>query len=161
MRVTLSPQVGIDFIVLIKKKTNKFNMFICTYHYFTLLLLSMACTIEVLCSNLGGTRDRMTLDKSLTAVCLGSPGRCILITCDTHGPFCSQLVIVVGQNSELSKLSSDSTLYRKVSERRGILSFYYCCNQCPHSTILTRSVAKNIRQFSYYHNTFLHLIYLI
>ncbi len=37
-------------------------------------------TTKVLCSNLGAIRHIMTLDKSLTAVCLGSHGRCILIT---------------------------------------------------------------------------------
>jgi hypothetical protein len=47
-------------------------------------LCYLAPTIKVLCSNLGTTRYRMTLDKSLTAVCLGSPGRCKLITGDIH-----------------------------------------------------------------------------
>jgi hypothetical protein len=32
-------------------------------------------THKVLCSNLGTTSHRMTLDKSLTAICLGSPVR--------------------------------------------------------------------------------------
>jgi hypothetical protein len=45
-------------------------------------LSCLACTNKALCLNLGATRHRMTLDKSLTAICLGLPGRCILITCD-------------------------------------------------------------------------------
>ncbi len=35
-------------------------------------------TTKVLCSNLGATRHRMTLGKSIAA------GRCIVITCDIH-----------------------------------------------------------------------------
>ncbi len=34
-------------------------------------LSCLACTNKVLCVNLGATRHRMTLDKSLEAVCLG------------------------------------------------------------------------------------------
>jgi hypothetical protein len=36
-------------------------------------LCCLSLTTKVLCSNLGTTRHRMTLDKSLTVVCLGSP----------------------------------------------------------------------------------------
>jgi hypothetical protein len=100
-------------------------------------LCCLACTIKVPCSNFGATRHRMTLDKSLTAVFLGSPGRCILIMCDIHRPL--WLVSVHGEckwlsgetlrpadllsratagnrcrkNIGLSKLSPDSTLYAK------------------------------------------------
>ncbi len=98
-------------------------------------LCCLARNIKVLCANFGATRHRMNLDKSLVAVCLGSPGRCILITCDMHRPL--RLVSVYGEvkrlsgktlhqvgllsratarnscrkNIGLSKLSSDSTLY--------------------------------------------------
>jgi hypothetical protein len=41
-------------------------------------------TTEVLCSSLGVTRHRMTLDKSLMAICPRSSGRCILITGDLN-----------------------------------------------------------------------------
>jgi hypothetical protein len=79
-------------------------------------LCSLARTNKVLCWNLGTNRHRMTLDTSLTAVRLGSPGRCILMTCDIHRPlwlvdmyeelyvrpvFCPQLqlVTVIGKIS--------------------------------------------------------------
>jgi hypothetical protein len=107
----------------------------------------LASTIKVLCWNLGATRHRMTLDKSLTALYLGPSGQCILITCDIRRPL--WLVSVYGElerlndgtlrqagllsrarasnscrkNIELSNLSPSSTLYRKVAERRDILSF--------------------------------------
>jgi hypothetical protein len=97
------------------------------------------------------TRHGMTLDKSLTAVYLGSLGRCILITCDIHRPL--WLVNVYGElkrlsggtlcqtgrlswsaasnscrkNIGLSKLSPNSTLYRKVVERQDILYFWSIC----------------------------------
>jgi hypothetical protein len=45
-------------------------------------LCCLARTTKVRCSNLDATRHRVTLDKSLIAVSLGSLGRCILITCD-------------------------------------------------------------------------------
>ncbi len=112
-------------------------------------LYCLACTTKLLCWNLGTTRHRMTLDQSRTAVCLGSPGRCILITCDIHWPL--WLVSAYGEikwlsggtlhqaglvskatasnscrkNIGLKKLSPDSTLYRKVTERPGILSFIW------------------------------------
>ncbi len=129
----------------------------------------MACTTKVLCSNLRGTRHRMTLDKSLTAVCLGSSGRCILITCDIHW-----LLWLVGvyekvkrlnrgilrqagflsrattsnscrKNIRLTKLSSDRTVYRKVAERRGILSFLL-------SLLMSNLNALYVRRTEYYHN---------
>jgi hypothetical protein len=102
-------------------------------------------TVKVLCSNLRATRYRMILDKLLTAVCLGSPGRCILITCDIHrslwlvsvydelkwlsGEFLGQVGLLSGASASnscrkkigLSKLSPNSTLYHNVAERRGIL----------------------------------------
>jgi hypothetical protein len=79
----------------------------------------------------------MTLGKSLTAVCLKLPGRCILITWDVHRSL--WLVSVYGElsggtvyqagllpkatasnscqnNIGLSKLSPDSTLYLQVAE---------------------------------------------
>jgi len=94
------------------------------------------------------------LGKSRTAVCLGSPGRCLLITCDIHRPL--WLVSVYGElkwlsggtlrqadllswtkdsnscrkNIGLLKLSSDSFLYLKVVESRGILSFYTKIRLC-------------------------------
>jgi hypothetical protein len=97
-----------------------------------------------------GTYCVQTLDKSLTVVCLGSPGRGILITWVIHRPL--RLVSVYWElkwlsrgtlrqagllsgaiasdscrkNIGLSKLTLDSTLYRKVAERRGILSFFWC-----------------------------------
>jgi hypothetical protein len=106
-------------------------------------------TIKVLWSNLGATRRRMTLDKSLTAVCLGSPKRCILITCDIHPTL--WLVCVYGKlkwlsrgtlrwkgvlsratannscrkNLRLSKLAPNSSPYLKLAERRGILSCFF------------------------------------
>ncbi len=87
--------------------------------------------------SLFANRHRMNLEKSLTAVCLESPGRCILSTCDIHRPL--WLVSVYGElkwlsrgnlcqadilsgatasnscrkNIGLSKLSVDSTLYQK------------------------------------------------
>jgi hypothetical protein len=106
-------------------------------------LYCLARTIKVLCSNLGTTTDGMTLDKSLTAVCLESPWRGILITCDIHRPLWlvsvyEELKWLSGEtlcqagflstatsrnscrkNIGLSKLSPDSTLCRKVD----ILSF--------------------------------------
>ncbi len=108
----------------------------------------LARTAKVLCSNFGATRHGMTLEKSLTAVCLGSPGRCILITCNIRWPL--RLVSVYEdpkwlsggtlfqvcllsrattsnscrKNIGLSKLFPASTLYRKVAEKRGILSFF-------------------------------------
>jgi hypothetical protein len=83
------------------------------------------------------TTHRMTLDNSLTTVCLGSPGRYILITCDIHRSL--WLASVYGElkwlsggtlshggllsratasnnckkNIGVSKQSPDSTLYRK------------------------------------------------
>jgi hypothetical protein len=92
---------------------------------------------------------RQQTDKSLAAVCLGSPGRCIMVMCDIH-----QLLWLVGVYAELkwlsgrtprrvdllsratainnfrkdiglSKLSLDSTLYHKVAEKQGILSIRY------------------------------------
>jgi hypothetical protein len=131
-----------------------------------------AAMAEWLCCLVRTTRHRMTLDKSLTAVCLGPPGRCILITCGIYRPL--WLVSVYGElkwlsggtlrqagllpratannnyrkNIGLSKLSPDSrarrvqdfrtrtrralpdsTLYRKVDERRGILSFNISMNE--------------------------------
>ncbi len=41
-------------------------------------LCCLTRTTKVRYSNLGATGHEMTLDKSLTAVCLGSLGRCIL-----------------------------------------------------------------------------------
>jgi hypothetical protein len=99
-----------------------------------------AAMAECLCCLARTTRHRMTLDKSLTTVCLGSPGRCILITCDIHRPLwlvCGQSVCMgelkrlsrrtlrqacllsratasnsCRENIRLSKLSPDSILYR-------------------------------------------------
>jgi hypothetical protein len=68
-------------------------------------------TTKVLYSNHGATRHRMTLGQSLTAVCLGSPGRCILIICDIHRP--SVQSYSCREDIRLSKLSPDSTLYHK------------------------------------------------
>jgi hypothetical protein len=108
-------------------------------------LCRLACTTKALCSSLGATRYRMTLDKSITAVCLRSPRRYMLITCDIYRPL--WLVSVYGEfkwssggtlhqtglqsrakasnsrrkNIELIKLSPHSTLYHKVAERRSIL----------------------------------------
>ncbi len=135
-------------------------------------LCCLVRTTKVLGSNLGPTRHRMNLSKSVTTVCLGSPGRCILITCDIHWPL--WLVSVYGElnwlsggtlrqagllpratannnyrkNIGLSKLPPDSRarpvqdfwirtrralpdsiLYRKVAERRIILSFNILMNE--------------------------------
>ncbi len=118
-------------------------------------LCCLARTTKVLCSNLGATRYRMTLDKSLMTVCFGSLRQCILITCDIHPPVlvASQygwgaqviekrnsalrqaglLFRVTASNScrktiGLSKLSLDRTLYRKVAKRHGILSRFLSLN---------------------------------
>jgi hypothetical protein len=48
------------------------------------VVIFLARTTKVLCLNLGATRNRTILGKPLTAVCLGSPGRYILIRCDIH-----------------------------------------------------------------------------
>jgi hypothetical protein len=53
------------------------------------LLCCLARINKVICSNLTANRHRMNLDKSLTTVCLGSPGQCILIMCDIHRPLCT------------------------------------------------------------------------
>jgi hypothetical protein len=63
-------------------------------------LCCLARTTKVLCLNLGAIRYRVTLDKSLTAVFLGWPGRCILITCDIHRPL--WVVSVYGELKWLS-----------------------------------------------------------
>ncbi len=102
------------------------------------------------CLNLGAIRQRMTLNKSLTAVCLESPGRCKLIMCDIHRPLWLVSVYVeirslsggtlrqVGFLSRaaarntfrktigLWKLSPDRVLHYKIVERRVILSFVLC-----------------------------------
>jgi hypothetical protein len=86
------------------------------------------------CSNLGAIRHEMTLNNSLTAVCLGSSGRCVLIMCDVYWPLwvvsayekLSRGALCQGgllsraivrnscrKNIGLSKLSPDSTLYHK------------------------------------------------
>jgi hypothetical protein len=109
-------------------------------------LCCLACTTKGLCSYFGATRHGTNLDKLLTAVCLDSYGRSILTTCGIQQPL--WLVSVYGElkalngetlrqagvpsratarsscrkNIGLSKLSPDSTLYRKIAERRGILS---------------------------------------
>jgi hypothetical protein len=86
----------------------------------------------------------MTLNKSLTAVCLGSTGRCTLTTCNIHQPlwlvsvygsssdwteelcfrpaFCPglQLVIVVWKISSFRNCLWTAPF----TERRGILSFF-------------------------------------
>jgi len=100
-------------------------------------LCCLARTTKVLCSNLSVTWHRMTLDKLLTAVCLESSGWCILITWEIYRRLglvsvygklkglsggnldqTSLLFRAVASNScwkniGLSKLSPDSTLYRK------------------------------------------------
>jgi hypothetical protein len=62
-------------------------------------------------SNLGATRHRMTLDKSLLAVGLRSPGRCILITSDIHRPLWP--VSVYGESTE--KLRQAGLLSRAIA----------------------------------------------
>jgi hypothetical protein len=92
-------------------------------------LCSLSRSTKVLCLNIGATRHRMTLEKSLTAVCLKLPGRCILITCDVHRSLCVYGELSGGtvcqagllskatasnscqNNIGLSKLPPDSTLY--------------------------------------------------
>ncbi len=106
-------------------------------------LCSLACTTKVLCSNLGAPRHRMTLDKSVTAVCLGLPGRCILITCDIHRTYgelkrlsggtlrqVGRLSRATARNScrkniALSKQSPESTLYRKAGYSFLFLSTFF------------------------------------
>jgi hypothetical protein len=99
-------------------------------------------TTKVRCSNL---RYGMTLYKALMAVCLGSTGRCLLMTCGIRQPLwlvsvCWELKWLsrgtlrqVGllfrstasnscrETSGLSKLSAGSILYSEVAERRDIL----------------------------------------
>jgi hypothetical protein len=142
-----------------KTFTNNFNQrsylsdkysfcFSCLWHIhqaaMTKWLSCLARTTKVLWSNFVIIRHGMTLDKSLTTVCIGSPERCILITCDIHQSL--WLVSVYGEfkwsiggtlrqvsllsratasnscrkNIGLSKSSLDSTLYRRVAERRGV-----------------------------------------
>jgi hypothetical protein len=80
-------------------------------------LCCLACTIKVRCSNRGATRYRMTLNNSGMTVCLGSPN-------DAHwlsGGTLRQVGLLsratasnsCRKNIGLSKLSPDSTLYRK------------------------------------------------
>jgi len=57
-------------------------------------LCCLARSTKVLCTNLGATRHR------IMAVCLGSSGRYILITCDIHRPL--WLVSVYGEFKWLS-----------------------------------------------------------
>jgi hypothetical protein len=52
-----------------------------------MIFITLAARVEWLyCLDLSATRHPMILDKSLTAVCLGSPRRCILITSDIYRP---------------------------------------------------------------------------
>jgi hypothetical protein len=101
------------------------------------MLLKTTTTTKALYSNLCATRHRMNLNKSLTAVSLGSFGRCILITCNMYRPLwlvsvyrelkrlsrgtlcqTSLLSRATASNSSrenigLSKRSADRALYRK------------------------------------------------
>jgi hypothetical protein len=70
-------------------------------------LCCLARTIKVLGLNLGATRHRMTFDKSLMTVCLGSPRETL---CQPRAPASNSC----RKNIGLSKLSPDSILYRKV-----------------------------------------------
>jgi hypothetical protein len=81
-------------------------------------LCCLARITKVLCPNLGAIRYGLILDKSLTVVCLGSPGG----TLDQTGLLST--ATAKNKNIGLSKLSPDSTRYRKVAETRGIFSFY-------------------------------------
>jgi len=54
----------------------------------------LARTDKVVCSNFGATRHWMILHKSLTAIRLGSSGRCILITCDIRQPLWLYIVLL-------------------------------------------------------------------
>jgi hypothetical protein len=80
-------------------------------------LCCLARTTEVLCSNIGATRYRMTLGRSLTAVCLGSsrgtPRQDGLLFRATASSGCMK-------NIGLSKLSPNSPS----TQRRDIRSFY-------------------------------------
>jgi hypothetical protein len=94
----------------------------------------LCCLVR--CSNLGATRHRMTLEKALTAVYLGSPGWCILITWDIHRPF--WLVSMFGE----LKWWSGGTL-----RQAGLLSRATASNSCleiyhyPYSEFLPAVVA--------------------
>jgi hypothetical protein len=98
--------------------------------------------------DLGATRHRMAWEKSLTGVGLGLPGRCILITWDIQRLLllvivCRELKGLSGgtlrqagllsrtiannscrKNIGLSKLSPDSTLYRKVGYLFSLFFFF-------------------------------------
>jgi hypothetical protein len=93
-------------------------------------------------------RHRMTLDKTLTAVCLGSPGRCILITCDIYRRL--WLVSVYGE----FKWSSGGTLRQagfcpelqlgiivgKISGFWNCLRTALCTPRCPKGEIFFLSI---------------------
>ncbi len=72
-----------------------------------------------------------TLDKSLTAVCLGSPGRCILITCDIH----RSLWLVDGQSvctessEELAPGRSSVQNYSQLQLQEKYRTFETLCRQ--------------------------------
>jgi hypothetical protein len=112
-------------------------------------LMSSCLAHNALSSNLGTTRHRIIFNKSLTAVCLGSSGQCILVTCDIHRPLwlvsaygelkwlsggtlrqgdlLSRATASIGcrKNIGLSKLCPDSTLYRKA-----VYFFFLSPNTC-------------------------------
>jgi hypothetical protein len=118
----------------------------------TAWLCCLALTIKVLCLNNGTTRHRMNLDKSLTVVCLRSPGRTLrqtnLVSRAAASHSCRK-------NIGFSKLSSDSTLYRKVAERRVILSFFLSSNdplpRGPWLTPCNVSPTLDIYDLSFFH----------
>ena len=81
-------------------------------------------------SNTGTTRHRMTLNKSVTTVCLGSLGQCILVTCDIHQSL--WLVSVYGklkrfsgrllyQADHLSRVTTSNSCREKISGFRNYL----------------------------------------
>jgi len=102
-------------------------------------------TAKELCSNLGTTRHGMTLEKSLTVVCLGSSGRCIGIKFDIHRPLC----LVCGH----SVCTRSSALGRRApyTERRGILYITYL--------LKTKVLMKEI--FQHFFHKFPHRLYVV
>jgi hypothetical protein len=100
-------------ILYMRTRTQKILEQLQSFLYFLTFIVAMAewlcClagTAKVLCSNFDATRHGMALDKSLTTVCLGSPGRCMLITCNIRRPL--RLVSVY----EALKWLSGGTLFQ-------------------------------------------------
>jgi hypothetical protein len=110
-------------------------------------LCYLARTTKLLCWNLGATRHRMTLDKPLTAVCLGSHGWCILITCDIHRPLWLVSVYVELKWLSGGTLRQAGPELQLVMTVRKISSFRNCLRTAPYiarSGILSFFIVMNI-----------------